>query len=235
MPCIRRRGATLVPRRSAALVPILALALQAPLASPAQAAAVEELLATEVAATLGPAMPSEARVSVRLALPFPGPAQAVRDLRYDPRTGQFQAVVASGERLFDVGGSAEIEVDVPVPTRRLLPGEVIGEGDLAVVPMPVDRLSATTLTDRATLVGQAARRQLSPGRIIMRGSVGAPIVVERNKPVVLVYEDGALHLAAQGRALQDGGVGDTVRVMNAASRGVVTGTVTGPERVAVKP
>lgn len=58
-------------------------------------------------------------------------------------------------------------------------------------------------------------------------------MVQRNKPVSLVYEDGPLQLMARGRALQDGGVGELVRVMNIASNIVVTGTITGPQTVTV--
>lgn len=42
-------------------------------------------------------------------------------------------------------------------------------------------------------------------------------------------------LSAKGKALENGGLGDTVRVMNTQSKSVVQGTVTGPETVSIAP
>lgn len=194
---------------------------------------VESLLAHELAASLGSAVPAEARVSLVLTAPFSGPVDAVRDLSYDPRSGNVRALVSSEGRIVEVKAKADILVDVPVPTRRILPGEVISDGDLTSIQMPMERLNDTVVTSRDALVGLASRRQLSAGRLIQTSAVGTPVVVQRNKPVSLFYEDGPLQLMARGRALQDGGVGDSVRVMNIASNIVVTGTITGPQTVSV--
>jgi flagellar basal body P-ring formation protein FlgA len=222
------------PGRGRAAVLAAAFALASVLASPpASAGPTEELMAAEVSSLLGPALPEDARVTVNLAAPFQGEVEAVRDFSYDPRTGQIRALVQSGGRLFDIAGTAEVQVDVPVPVRRVAPGEILSEADLTTVPMPAHRLSAGTVASVAELVGLASRRQLAPGRLIQASSVGAPIVVERNRPVTLVYELGGLFLSAEARALQDGGVGDTVKVMNPSSNSVVSGLVTGPQTVAV--
>lgn len=217
----------------------LLLALLLGLTPPAAAATrvnadpLEMRLASELAQSLGSAVPPSARVTVALGVPFTGPVEAVRDLTYDPRTGAIRALVASNGRLIELGGKAEIAVDVPVPSRRVNAGEVLAQSDIAFIPMPIERIADGVLTDGAALVGMEARRQLTAGRLIHRGSVGAPLVVQRNKPVVVRFVDGALQLEARGRALQDGGVGDLVKVMNVASSAVVTGTVTGPNAVQV--
>lgn len=217
-------------RRAASVLAVLAF-----LSSPAFAGEpVEAALADALMSELGATIPANARVSVTLTMPVDGPVQDIRNLVHDPRTGHIKALATTGNgKAVELRAKADIIVDVPVPTRRMLPGEVIGEGDLATVPMAIERLGDTIVTDRAKLIGLAGRRQLVPGRPIQTGSVGAPIVVERNRPVQLIFEDGELRLSAQGRALQDGGVGDTVRVMNSASNVVVTGTVRGPKTVTV--
>lgn len=217
-----------VPSRLAAA--LLALAA---LAAPARAGVVETLLAEELLGTLGPSVPADARVSLTLGTPFDGPVEAVRDIAHDPRTGTFRAQVASGGRIVELSGRAEIEVEMPVPVRRIRPGEIIEAADLTTVRLPLERAGAGFIASADQLVGLSPRRQMPAGRLVLVGSVGSPIVVLRNRPVTLVFEDGALLLAARGRALQEGGVGDLVRVMNVASSTVVTGTVTGAETVSV--
>ena len=218
------------------LRPLLVTALLATmpvLSVPAAAGPVETRLAEELLASLGPAAPPDAQVALTLGRPFDGPVDAVRDIGLDPRTGLFQARILSNGHAVELSGRADVEVTMPVPVRRIRPGEVIEPSDLTTMRLSLDRAGAGFIATADALVGQSPRRQLSAGRLVQVGSVGAPIVVQRNRPVTLVYEDGALLLAARGRALQEGGVGDSVRVMNIASSTVVTGTVTGAETVSV--
>ncbi|WP_377807693.1 flagellar basal body P-ring formation chaperone FlgA [Azospirillum sp. A29] len=212
---------------------VLLLGTMLALPVPAAAGPVETRLAEELLASLGPAVPPDAQVALTLGRPFDGPVDAVRDIGLDPRTGIFQARILSNGHPVELSGRADVEVTMPVPVRRIRPGEVIEVSDLTTVRLSLDRAGAGFIATADALVGQSPRRQLSAGRLVQVGSVGAPIVVQRNRPVTLVYEDGALLLAARGRALQEGGVGDSVRVMNIASSTVVTGTVTGAETVSV--
>ncbi|PWC57320.1 flagellin biosynthesis protein FlgA [Azospirillum sp. TSH7] len=224
---------TIVPRILRQSLTGLLLGTMLALPLPAAAGPVETRLAEELLASLGPSVPPDAQVALTLGRPFDGPVDAVRDIGLDPRTGIFQARILSGGHVVELSGRADVEVTMPVPVRRIRPGEIIEASDLTTIRLSLDRAGAGFIASADSLIGQSPRRQLSTGRLVQVGSVGAPIVVQRNRPVTLVYEDGALLLAARGRALQEGGVGDTVRVMNIASSTVVTGTVTGAETVSV--
>jgi flagella basal body P-ring formation protein FlgA len=74
-------------------------------------------------------------------------------------------------------------------------------------------------------VGREARVALYPGRPILAAQIGSPALVERNQLVRMTYAQGALSISTEGRALDRAGVGEPVRVMNLASRQVVTGAV----------
>jgi flagella basal body P-ring formation protein FlgA len=213
----------------------LALALALETAPAALAATAEELLADHVVETLGAALPPDARVAVALSGPAPDIVDDVRDFAYDARNGSFRAVLVGAGRLREVAGRASIEIDVPVLTRRVLPGEVITAADVTTMRMPMSRVASSVVTSREHLIGMTGRHQLPPGRPVSIAAIGPQIVVTRNKPVTLIFEDGPLFLSAQGRALQDGGVGESVRVMNIASNLVVTGVATGPQTVTVRP
>jgi len=171
--------------------------------------------------------------TVRLSLetPVEGGVEAVAALTLDPRTGRFAALVDQQGRRLRVEGRAWTEVQVPVPNRRLAPGEVIGAADLSLVPMRPDQLGGRAVLEPAALVGMEVKRTLSPGRLVQAGSVGAPVVVGRNRPVTVEYRSGPLLLTAKGRALQDGGLGDLVRVQNLDSNRTLHAVVTGPGTV----
>lgn len=74
-------------------------------------------------------------------------------------------------------------------------------------------------------VGLEARVTLYPGRPILPSQLGPPAIVERNQLVRMVFLRGSLAIEAEGRALDRGGLGERVRVMNLASRQIVTGAI----------
>ncbi len=85
----------------------------------------------------------------------------------------------------------------------------------------------------AEIVGLEARVNIYAGRPVREGELGPPAVVERNSLVTLRYGRGALLIETDGKALERGGIGDVMRVMNLSSRTTVTGVVTAPGVVEV--
>ncbi len=107
------------------------------------------------------------------------------------------------------------------PVRAIRAQSVIGEAD---VVMSEDSV-AGAFAEIAAVVGQEARTTLYPGRPIMTSQIGAPALIERNELVRMHFNEGALSITTAGRALDRAGIGEMVRVMNLASRQVVTGSV----------
>jgi len=75
------------------------------------------------------------------------------------------------------------------------------------------------------VIGFETRVALYAGRPVRSGEVGPPALVERNQIVPLIYRAGGLVISADGRALGRAGVGETIRVMNLASRQTVSGRI----------
>ncbi|SMX32239.1 flagellar basal body P-ring formation chaperone FlgA [Maliponia aquimaris] len=108
-----------------------------------------------------------------------------------------------------------------VATRTIRPQEIISADAVRLDPTQVNGAYATL----DAVVGQEARVAIYPGRVVLRGSVGEPALVDRNQAVELIYEVGGLTIRAEGRALARGAVGERIRVMNSDSRTVLFGTV----------
>lgn len=108
-----------------------------------------------------------------------------------------------------------------VATRTIRPQQLITASDVRVDPATV--LGAYQSLDN--VIGQEARVALYPGRAVMQGTVGEPALIDRNQMVELIYLHGGLRIAAEGRSLARGGVGERIRVMNTGSRTVLFGTV----------
>lgn len=196
-----------------------ALLLIALLWSGAAAAATPELLVEERAREIwGPQLPEGANVRVRLSDRSLPEAVMLSAFWMDRDTGRFLAnAVTDDGRTTRIEGLALATLDVPVPARRLMPGEIIGESDLQTVELPVRRVGSYTLTAAEDLIGMEVRRMLAQGHQVMAQSVISPLVIDRGEKVMIQYDDGRLVLNAPGRAMTDAHEGQEITVVNLVS------------------
>jgi flagella basal body P-ring formation protein FlgA len=122
-------------------------------------------------------------------------------------------------------------VRIVVPARDIMRGEVIGESDLTYAQVSATALPSTTVTKFEALSGMQARRLLRAGENIRPDDVRHPVVVTKGQTVTMTFSAPGVDLTAMGRAMSEGGVGDTVTVQNPASFRMVTAIVTGPGAV----
>jgi flagella basal body P-ring formation protein FlgA len=125
------------------------------------------------------------------------------------------------------GGGAEAQ-DSTLPTPRVViyPGDIIQNDMLMDAPADeVQGVVGTVVETRSELIGKRAIRTLLPGRAILAIAVGNPRAVVNGAEVTLVYSEGDLKIVAAASALQDGGVGDVIKVRNIDSGLTISGTV----------
>ncbi len=111
--------------------------------------------------------------------------------------------------------------DTVFAVRNLPAQTLIGPADVFVQPLDVPG-AETRLDD---VIGREARMTIYKDRPVLVAATGAPTIVQRNQVVPLLFSAGALVISAEGRALDRGGVGDDIRIMNTTSRTTVRGTV----------
>lgn len=105
-----------------------------------------------------------------------------------------------------------VAADEITAARTLPAGTVLTEADLVV--SPTARVGLTP----ADALGKQLRVAVYPGRPIIAAQLAAPTLVSRNQLITLAYENAALRIETEGRALGAGGAGDVIRVMNLSSR-----------------
>ena len=118
-----------------------------------------------------------------------------------------------------------------VTTRIIKAGQIIAATDLSVVPADIPG----TIKDPVLVSGQEARVAIYPGRPIRENQFGPPTLISRNQVVSLTYIAGSLVILTEGRALDRGGLGDMIPVLNLSSRNTVQGRVMPDGTVTVGP
>lgn len=158
---------------------------------------------------------------------------SVRDLFYDRAGQRFSATIAAGESRLPVSGHLYTTIDVPVVNHAVGRGETVSAEDLTTIRVREDLLRPATITDPGAIVGMAAKVALRPNQPLGAADLQKPLAVTRGALVTMVLNFQGMQLSAQGRALDQGSLGDTVRVTNTHSNLTVEGVIDGTNRVRV--
>lgn len=157
------------------------------------------------------------------------------ELSFDPGTGRFEGTLSLPDGWHKrIAGKAVKTVGVPVLARVVPRGEIISADDVVWITQPENRVAETVIRSKAALVGQAAKRQLGPGRALRVNDVHRPYDVKKGALVTMIVAHGNLTLTATGRAMESGRRGDVIRLVNEASHRAVEGRISGPDTVQIQ-
>jgi flagellar basal body P-ring formation protein FlgA len=121
--------------------------------------------------------------------------------------------------------SSAQEIAIPTPKAVIYPGDLILDEMLVDVPNAARDGSGPFVDSRSLIVGRMARLTLLPGHAIPFSGVSNRKLVANGAEVKLVFSEGGLVIMTTGSALQDGSIGDIVRVRNDDSGVTVSGAV----------
>ncbi len=126
----------------------------------------------------------------------------------------------------------ELEALAPVAVAAgdLPRGAVLTLKDVRLLEKDISTLREPYL-EVDTLVGKGLRRAVKAGEVLQKGVLATLPVVRRGELVLMTVRSGALVLTASGAALDNGGLGETIRVRNSSSQKEVVGRIVGPGKV----
>jgi flagella basal body P-ring formation protein FlgA len=165
---------------------------------------------------------------------------AIRDVAWDPRNSRFAATVeipagspnAVRQR---VNGRVFAVSRIPVLARHMNRGDVITEKDVEWAEVRDEVTRRDIVTDPRAMIGQEPRFQVRPGVPVRMSDLQRPVLVSKNSLVTISLRTPFMSLTSQGKAVEDGGKGDIVRVTNLQTKRTIEAVVDGPGMVAVTP
>ena len=128
---------------------------------------------------------------------------------------------------------ADNQLDLVVPAHDIARGAVIAESDLAAKSVPVLRMNESLIRNASDAVGHEAKRALRAGELLRTSDLKRPTLVAKGATVTMLFEAPGMSLTAVGRALAEGGEGDSIAVLNPTSYRQVVAVVTAPGTVRV--
>lgn len=123
--------------------------------------------------------------------------------------------------------------DVLIPKRALRRGQIIAADDLVADHRDVSRLHSGYFTRTEELIGQRVKATVSAGRVITPSMIEPDVVIQRGQTVTLSVANSAVSIRMAGKAMQDGGLHQRIKVKNLNSGRIIEGFVRSPENVEV--
>ncbi len=126
---------------------------------------------------------------------------------------------------------ADTNARIVVPARDIARGEVIAESDLAYQSVAAGSVYPGAITDPSAIDGMEARRVLRAGEGLRLSDLRHPVLVAKGATVTMTFAAPGIELTAVARAMNEGGLGETVVVQNPVSFRQVSAIVTGAGQV----
>src|SRR5258706_3674150 len=133
--------------------------------------------------------------------------------------------------LLAAGSAFAGTVRIVVPAHDITRGDSISEGDLTYTTVDGAAVMSGVPTRIDEVKGMQARRMLSAGQPFRGDDVRKPIVITKGQTVTMQFSVPGVELTAMGRAMSEGGMGDTVTIQNPVSYRMISGTVVAPGTV----
>ncbi|MBI1214757.1 MAG: flagellar basal body P-ring formation protein FlgA [Alphaproteobacteria bacterium] len=184
------------------------------------------------------------KADLALNLPESAPATvSVSNLKYDMAHSSFTAVLTAPAGAEKTSGQPAVRravsgrifavTAVPVLKNARMAGDIITAQDIDYVDTRSDDISANVITDAARLIGMMPRRAIAALKPVTASDVVQPPLVKKGETITMQLKSDTMVLTTQGKALEDGVEGETVRVVNTSSNQVIQGVVTGMKTVTV--
>lgn len=137
----------------------------------------------------------------------------------------YKSVAGSDEVRFQLRAVADEWRLMPVASRPLLKGSVITAQDVQLAKLNGTTVGRDSVENLGDIVGRSLTKDIGQGEMFKAAAVVVPPVIAAGSRVTIVYRQNRLEVTASGVALENGGLGQDIKVRNDSSKRVVIGKV----------
>ncbi len=129
--------------------------------------------------------------------------------------------------------TVKVMTKIVVATNDLPRGSIIQPGDVTMELRDISRLHRGYLEDTKAAVGKKLRQRAGRDKVITPSKLVTPLTVKRNNRVIIRASNKTVNVSMTGKALQNGSIGQVIRVKNESSNREVDARVIAPGIVEV--
>ncbi|MGB9712552.1 MAG: flagellar basal body P-ring formation chaperone FlgA [Dissulfurimicrobium sp.] len=145
-------------------------------------------------------------------------------------------VKVDGKIKHRVRGCGFVEIYRPVvcAAKALPKGHILSLDDINMIRQPISRIYDSFFDDPAKVTGLALTRFVQPGQILTDRMVAQPLVVHRGDIVTIVADSPSFTITTPGKVMQDGALGEAIKVQNIMSKREIVAVVKDAKTVSVR-
>lgn len=153
-----------------------------------------------------------------------------------PRLSVPIAVIEEGYEKERVVVRARLEVfrEIVVASRKILKKQLLSKADLEIKKREVSLYPNKYFVDKNRVIGKISTTLIPEGAILLQWMVKEQPVVSRGDALKIVIRSEGLLVEARGEALEDGQIGDIIKVRRKGVKQSIAAEITGPGQVEVK-
>lgn len=156
------------------------------------------------------------------------------DIEIDTSKGRFAGIMIIDNKIeHEISGKYTEIVKIPAINTKLRRNEVITAAHITYVDIDKSKLSRGYIDDELQLIGKSPVRTLFKNRPVMPKQIAAPTIIDRKESVTMVFENNIMQIQDVGVAVEEGGMGDMIRVRNVNSNVIVHARIIGDNLVKV--
>jgi flagella basal body P-ring formation protein FlgA len=129
--------------------------------------------------------------------------------------------------------TVKVMAKIAVATNSLPRGSIIQSSDITMELRDISRLHRGFIEEANSVVGKKLRQQIRKNQVITPSRLVAPLTIKRNNRVLIRASNRAIQVSMAGKALQNGSLGQIIRVKNESSNKEVDARVIAPGIVEV--
>jgi|LGVF01.2.fsa_nt_gb flagella basal body P-ring formation protein FlgA len=122
---------------------------------------------------------------------------------------------------------------VVVADRSMPRGTVLTKSDFILIERDIARLPNGYLTDPSQAIGKILKRPVRKGAVLRNSVVQAPIAIRSGSRVTMMVRTGTVEVRMRGKSLDNGVLGERIKVQTLSSGKMVEGTIISSDVVLV--
>jgi flagella basal body P-ring formation protein FlgA len=150
-------------------------------------------------------------------------------------------IIGKSPRRMQVAGSpirrGDLQIsrkaEIAVAARDMRRGALVSADDVQWITVSEGDISGKVIEDIADFEGKMTTHAIRAGQTLRPVDFASQKVVAKGKAVTVLYATSVMQLTAKGVALEDGGVGDIIRIANSKSKTPVLAVVLNADQVRV--
>lgn len=128
----------------------------------------------------------------------------------------------------------KILTNVVVTKHSLARNHVISANDLQTIKMDIKKLRYGYFSQAKPIMGKVTKRTLRPGHVISPNHLQLQKLIRRGDAVTITAINQAIKVSMKGVAIENGRLGDVIRVKNLSSAKVIDAKIVSRQQVEIK-